>query len=141
MEQRNLILAIVVSLAILMGFQFLFPPASPPPQPTETATEGEPAPSGSVPTLSGEPGAPGSGVPAAPARDQAIGISTSISIETATLSGSIALRGARIDDLTLKQYPETIEPERQPITLHSQEGSAQPRTEEHTSELQSLMRI
>ncbi|HEY9548584.1 MAG TPA: membrane protein insertase YidC, partial [Kiloniellaceae bacterium] len=41
-------------------------------------------------------------------------------------SGSIALRGARIDDLTLKQYHETIEPESQPITLLSPEGSADP---------------
>src|SRR5690606_22101495 len=100
MEQRNLLVAIVVSLAILIGFQFLFPPAPPPVQPEQQqAAEGAPAPSGSVPTLSGEPGAPGAELPGTPSREQAIGISPRIAIETPTVSGSIALRGARIDDL------------------------------------------
>src|SRR5690606_38652028 len=73
-----------------------------------------------------EPGAPGAELPGAPSREQAIGISPRIAIETPTVSGSIALRGARIDDLILKQYRETIEPGSPPITLLSPEGSAAP---------------
>ncbi|MGF1630002.1 MAG: membrane protein insertase YidC [Kiloniellaceae bacterium] len=124
MEQRNLLLAIVLSLAILIGFQFIFPPAPPPPQTAETTTEGTPAPGGSVPSLSGEPGAVG--VPIAPSRDEVIGVSPRIAIDTERLSGSIALRGARIDDLILKQYKETIDPQSSPVTLLSPEGSANP---------------
>ncbi|HMA15036.1 MAG: membrane protein insertase YidC [Bacteroidota bacterium] len=127
MEQRNLLVAIVLSLAILIGFQFLFPPAPPPEQPVQQqAGEGTPAPSGSVPTLGGEPGAPGAELPGAPSREQAIGISPRVAIESERLSGSIALRGARIDDLILKQYRETIEPGSPPITLLSPEGSTNP---------------
>jgi YidC/Oxa1 family membrane protein insertase len=128
MEQRNLIVAIVLSLAILIGFQFLFPPPPPQQQPQEQqqTTGGAPAPHGNVPTLSGEPGAPAAGVPATPSREQAIGASPRISIETDAVSGSIALRGARIDDIILKRYHETIDTGSPPITLLSPEGSAQP---------------
>jgi len=100
MEQRNLLLAIVLSLAILIGFQFVFPPAPPSTQsdaPQQT-TEGS-----HISSLSTEPGAPGGiAVPSAPSREDAIGISPRVSIETQSLTGSIALRGARLDDLTLK---------------------------------------
>ena len=121
MEQRNLLLAIVLSLAILIGFQFIFPPATPPQQTGETTTEGAPAPGGSVPTPGGAPG-----VPAAPVRAEVIGISPRVSIETPRLSGSIALRGARLDDLILTQYHETIDRGSPPVTLLSPEGSANP---------------
>ncbi len=126
MEQRNLLLAIVLSLAILIGFQFLFPPAPPPPQP-QTAEETIDGAPGSVPTLSGDTAAPGDiGVPATPSRDDAIGVSPRVSIDTPLLSGSIALRGARLDDLILKQYREALDPASAPITLLSPEGSANP---------------
>jgi YidC/Oxa1 family membrane protein insertase len=127
MDQRNLIVAIVLSLAILIGFQFLFPPAPPPQAPEQQqAGEGAPAPSGSVPTLSGEPGAPAAGAPTTPSREAAIGVSPRIALSTPTVSGSIALRGAQIDDLILKNYRETIDPQSQPITLLSPEGSEKP---------------
>ena len=124
MEQRNLLLAIVMSLAILIGFQFVLPPAPPPTQsdaPQQT-TEGS-----QIPSLSTEPGTPGGiAVPSAPSREDAIGISPRISIATDSLTGSIALRGARLDDLTLKGYHETIDPGSPLITLLSPEGSAAP---------------
>ena len=127
MEQRNLLLAIFLSLAILIGFQFVFPPAPPPEQPSpagETATTGSTAPSldGSTPgPATGQASIPGSETAA---RQDAIGISPRISIETPRLTGSIALRGARIDDLVLTQYHETIDPTSDPITLLSPEGSS-----------------
>ena len=126
MEQRNLLLAIVLSLAILIGFQFLFPPATPPQQPQEQQQAGEtaPAPGSSVPSLGGTT-APG-GVPAAPSREEAVGISPRVSIDTDAVSGSIALRGAQIDDLILKNYHQTIDPDSAPITLLSPEGSPNP---------------
>lgn len=124
MEQRNLLLAIVLSLAILIGFQFLFPPPPPTPQEQQQSQE---VPDASAPTLSTEPGAPGgTAVPSAPSREDAIGVSPRVSIETTAVSGSIALRGARIDDLTLKRYHQTIDPDSPLITLLSPEGSANP---------------
>ena len=40
-----------------------------------------------------------------------------ISMESKEVSGSISLRGARIDDITLTQYRETLEPESDMIRL------------------------
>ena len=59
-------------------------------------------------------------------REEVIGISPRVSIDTPKLSGSIDLRGARLDDLILKTYHETIDPQSPPITLLSPEGSAKP---------------
>lgn len=128
MEQRNLLLAIVLSLAILIGFQFVFPPAPPSTQSDAPQTTDGTQPGGShVPSLSTEPGAPGGvAVPSAPSRDEAIGISPRISIDTKSVTGSIALRGARFDDLTLKGYQETIDDDSPLITLLSPDGSAAP---------------
>src|SRR3546814_11545443 len=82
-------------------------------------TDGAPTPSGSVPTLGGEAGAPGAGVPATPARDEVLGISPRITIESHTVTGSIALRRARFADLVLLKYTGTIHPESPPVTLLS----------------------
>src|SRR3546814_12779039 len=57
---------------------------------------------------------------------QAISEAPRIPIETPKLTGSINLKGARIDDIVLPTYNQTIKKDR---------------SEEHTSELQSLMRI
>jgi len=131
MEQRNLLLAIVLSLTILLGSQFLFPPATPPEQPQtagqttgETAPGGTPGIDGNLPSLSGLPGVAGPAVE--PSRDEAIGISPRIAIETPLLNGSIALRGARLDDLTLTRYHQTLADDSPAITLMSPEGSAKP---------------
>lgn len=128
MEQRNLLLAIVLSLAILIGFQIVFPPAPPSTQSdAPQATDGIQADGSHLPSLSTEPGAPGGvAVPSAPSREDAIGISPRVSIDTPSVTGSIALRGARFDDLTLKGYHETIDDDSPLITLLSPEGSASP---------------
>jgi YidC/Oxa1 family membrane protein insertase len=47
-------------------------------------------------------------------------------IETPRLSGSISLKGARIDDLSLVQFRETVDPNSPPIVLYSPSGSANP---------------
>ena len=132
MEQRNLLLAIFLSLTILIGFQLVFPPATPPEQPSpggtaESLQPGAPAVDGSAPSLPGTASAPSAGgVTAGPSRDAAIGISPRVAIQTPRLTGSIALRGARVDDLILTQYRETLDPDSAPITLLSPEGSASP---------------
>jgi YidC/Oxa1 family membrane protein insertase len=66
-----------------------------------------------VPAVQGAPGAipgvPGTdGVPQA-SREQALAASQRVKIDTPSLSGSINLVGARIDDLLLKEYHLTVE--------------------------------
>jgi YidC/Oxa1 family membrane protein insertase len=59
-------------------------------------------------------------------RAQALADSVRIPIRTPSLSGSIALTGARIDDLTLIKYHRTVDPHSPNITLLSPPGSPQP---------------
>ncbi|RRH97187.1 membrane protein insertase YidC [Mesorhizobium tamadayense] len=55
------------------------------------------------------PNAPGSEAVTAAGRDQAVAASKRIKIDTPSLEGSINLTGARLDDLRLKHYRETVD--------------------------------
>ncbi len=76
------------------------------------ATQGEgaalqaPAAPGAVPEASGIPGADGA---TAASREAAIAATPRVKIDTPSLSGSINLKGARIDDVRLKDYRLTVE--------------------------------
>src|SRR5690349_21715068 len=91
MEQRNLLLAIVLSVGILIGFQFLigkFYPPPPPPKPAATQTV---APkSGPTPPASGTaPAAPPTAAPSS-ASGAAPGTAGSAAGETQTREAAIA---------------------------------------------------
>jgi YidC/Oxa1 family membrane protein insertase len=134
MEQRNLLLAIVVSVGILIGFQYLFERLRPPPPitpavPTQTA----PAPGTAAPGATA-PGAPGTAAPAtssaaAPGvetREQAIAEQPRVRINTPRLHGSVALTGGRIDDLTLATYHATVDPKSPEVVLLWPKGTKDP---------------
>jgi YidC/Oxa1 family membrane protein insertase len=112
-DNRNLILAIVFSLAILLGFEFLVNA----PQRERLAEQQRqeqaltPDVEAPVPEIGEAPASPGTlpEAPAAMTRAQALEESPRLAIDTPSLRGSIALEGARIDDLILKKYRETIE--------------------------------
>ncbi|MBX6425949.1 MAG: membrane protein insertase YidC, partial [Variibacter sp.] len=59
-------------------------------------------------------------------REAARAASPRIAIETPRLKGSIALKGARIDDLALRAYRETVDPKSPAIVLLSPSGSPHP---------------
>ncbi len=116
MDNKNLILAIVCSVAILFTFQFvserLYPkPAVPPPSQTAapahtgTGSGAPPAPAseqGAVPAAAGGGGVPApTGVGATESRSEVLTGSPRVHIQTPSLHGSIALVGGRIDDVTL----------------------------------------
>jgi len=123
-QQRNIIIAIALSIAIMVGFQYFLPPTPPkPPAPAETA---QPAP-GQAPAPT--PGHPNAGAaPTAKPREEVIaaGKGARLKIETPTLRGSIDLVGARLDDLTLTDYRETVDPKSPNIELLSPDGSEHP---------------
>ncbi|RYE54543.1 MAG: membrane protein insertase YidC, partial [Rhizobiaceae bacterium] len=56
-------------------------------------------------------------------RDTAIAASNRVAIDTEDLAGSINLTGARIDDLRLEKYRETVDPNSPIITLLSPSGA------------------
>jgi YidC/Oxa1 family membrane protein insertase len=142
-EHKNTILAIVLSLIVVVGWQFLvgYPQMEKQrheaqlkqQEQTQLQPQGQPgagqpggAPATAAPQI-GAPAVPGGPVvaaqPAANSRDAVIAASPRISIDTPRLRGSIDLKGARIDNLSLEQYRETVDPNSPPIVLFSPSGS------------------
>ena len=58
-------------------------------------------------------------------RDTAIAAAPRVKIDTPRLSGSISLKGARIDDLSLVQFRETVDPPSPAIVLYLALGHGQ----------------
>ncbi|WP_158969141.1 membrane protein insertase YidC [Chachezhania sediminis] len=123
-QNKNLILATALSFAVILGWFLLFPPPEAPPE--DPATAEQAAPQGSVPaaatTQSGVPAAstPGAAA-AAPAPAEAD--APRVPIETGRLKGSLSLVGGRIDELALKDYRETIQPDSPIVTLLKPTGT------------------
>jgi YidC/Oxa1 family membrane protein insertase len=131
----NTIIAVVLSALILLAWQFFF--VIPQQKQREEiqrqtqATQAQPAPGPTAaPGASGVPGATPQ-VPAPPVaetrtREAAIAAAPRVPIETPRVTGSIALKGGRIDDVSLAQYRETIDPKSPAIVLLSPSGSPSP---------------
>ncbi|HWA41788.1 MAG TPA: membrane protein insertase YidC [Hypericibacter adhaerens] len=124
MEQRNLIIAIAVSVVILIGSsvitQVFFPP-KPAATVTQTASTGAPA----APSNGTAPSAPATATEQPLAdRSQVLATTTRIAIHSPRLSGSIDLKGGRLDDLILNDYRETVDPTSPNIVLLSPVGAA-----------------
>jgi YidC/Oxa1 family membrane protein insertase len=126
-NNRNFILAIVLSIGVLFAWQYFFAPKphpGPAPQQAEQqqqTEQGPPQPQGGE-AASG--GAPQPGAPLGPTmtREEALAQSPRVVIDTPSLKGSIALKGGRIDDLTLKDYRETVAPTSPQVVLLSPAG-------------------
>ncbi len=122
-DQRNFILAIALSAAILFGFQF-FIPGKPPAPPAQTEQQQAGAPG--APSASPDTAAPAAAQPAEPEASRADVLTRTqrVAIDTARIKGSINLKGARLDDLMLPDYHETVDPKSPPIVLLSPSGTA-----------------
>ena len=136
MDQRNLILAIALSLFILLTFQFFIFETPPPPdeqaQPGEAQQEQVQRSEVSPPSAGtlGAPTPPGAPATTEPSTTQSraelLSAQPRVHINTPTLEGSISLVGARIDDLVLKRYRETIDPNSERIVLLSPSSAEHP---------------
>jgi len=141
-EHKNTILAVVLSLLVIVGWQYfigypqmerqrqeaqLKQPAQPGGAQPGAAQPGAPAPNAAQPATPEVPGTPKAGAPSAQtqtaSREAVIASSPRIAIETPRLGGSIDLKGGRIDDLTLTQYREQTDPKSPPIVLFSPSGA------------------
>ena len=129
-NNRNIILAIVLSMVVLFGWQFFVagPQMERAQQQAQIAAEQQAAadPGLATPATSGEAATPvaatGTGAQSFATREAAIAATQRVSIETEDLSGSINLTGALIDDLHLKQYHETVDENSPIITLLTPAG-------------------
>ena len=114
-ETKNLFLAMALCLVILLGWEYLGPKPKVVP-PTPTAAE--------------QSQIPGAGPGVAPVeepkltRTDALAASKRLIIDTPSVEGSINLKGARFDDLTLKRYHQELAPNSPAIVLLSPSGSA-----------------
>jgi YidC/Oxa1 family membrane protein insertase len=130
MDQKNFIVAIVLSMLIIVGWQTYFPPAKPPVTNTEQQTasqSGAPqAPTGQPGQANVQPGAPVAAPAQIVSRAEALARTPRVKFDTPELIGSISLKGARIDDVTLAKYRVTIDPKSDPVPVLSPVGSAHP---------------
>ncbi len=119
-EQRNFILAMLLSALVLFGWSFAverwFPTANPP------ATKIEAGKTVAVPA----PGTPPPTVRAVRRLDRAAVLSATprVRFQNARVAGSINLTGAKIDDLVLSTYRESVAKNAPPIRLLSPENTS-----------------
>src|SRR5205814_841640 len=146
MNDKNTIIAIVLSAIVLLGWQYFIgmpqmekqrqeaqlkqqqqQQTQQAPAPTTTPAPGT-APAPGTVAQPGAPPPPGQASPAAQAqtREAVLAASPRIQIDTTRLKGSIALKGARLDDLALSAYRETVDPKSPPIVLLSPSGTERP---------------
>jgi YidC/Oxa1 family membrane protein insertase len=130
-DNTNLFLAIGLSLLVLIGWNYFYgvPKVDRARQTQAQLQTGRPAGPEATPETASMATATNPALPAPEppkSREEALAASPRINLETAKLKGSIALKGGRIDDVSLKTYHETIDPKSPNITLFSPPGGSAP---------------
>jgi YidC/Oxa1 family membrane protein insertase len=114
-DSKNFLMAMALSMIILFGAQYFGMPGL------------FPTPKQEAPVATQNPAAIVPGTPIAGTvidRTAALTSSARLEIDTQALSGSINLTGARLDDLHLKNYRETVNPQSPTITMMSPSNTA-----------------
>ncbi len=117
-NQSNLFIAIVLSMTVLLGWTYFFAGPQMQAEQERQAREQQLRERQAAAGGAGEPAAtsPATGLPAAAAtstpvnREIALSESPRVKIETPSLSGSITLKGAAIDDLVLLKHRVAADP-------------------------------
>ena len=132
-NSRNLILAVVLSMALLFGWDFVMSRINPEPKnptpPAAQITTAAPAAQGTAPTPKQRPtregGLQSPADIALEKKDLATELRqpTRVRIDAPEVVGSINLVGARVDDIELKSHRETIDKNSGPVRLFSPEGT------------------
>ncbi len=120
MDQKRLMIAIAISIAILLGFQLLAPHPQRTAPPTPVASEATPAAPAATPSAGGMP----NGTSAADLA--ALRNAPRLKLLAPGVEGSVNLLGARIDDLVLRRYRETIAPNSPLVRLLEPQVDSQP---------------
>jgi YidC/Oxa1 family membrane protein insertase len=113
-DQKNFIIVIILSVAILFGFQYFFSSNSQKTQPHTPEQTTQPVPQVNTPTAQ-----------QALTREEALKTQPHrLAIESTSVNGSINLEGALFDDLTLLKYHETVDPQSPKIVLLSPQNTS-----------------
>ena len=118
-EQKNLFLAIGLSIAIIVVFQLFFPQQTPVKKNINEVNE-QIQPATSIDDNSAIT------TQEIKSKEEIINISKRVIINTPSLSGSINLKGAILDDLILLKYNEQLNDNSKKITLFSPDGTSNP---------------
>lgn len=123
-QNKNLILATALSFAVILVWFLLFPPPEP-----EVDTSGEAAVTETAPQQSGtSPATPqvetgSNGTTSAVTEQSKEATAARLPIQTELLSGAISLAGGRIDQLSLKEYRDSIDPDAPIVDMLAPVGS------------------
>ena len=114
-EQRNFLLAIVLSMGVLaLYWTFIAKPSS-----EKARLEAE-----RVRLEQQDPNTPVVITESALlSREDALASTTRVPLENSSVKGSLSLEGSRLDDLSLKRYRQTVDPESPLVTLLSPQGT------------------
>ena len=138
-ENRNTILAVILSGLVLVAWQYFYNVPQMEKQRAQSQIQAELAkqqpaantttPANAPPTNA--PPAPASNAPATATaqvvdRETALAATPRVKIDSPRLSGTISLKGARIDDLSLVQFRDTVDPASPAIVLYSPSNTAAP---------------
>ncbi|HVI34497.1 membrane protein insertase YidC [Phenylobacterium sp.] len=118
-NSRNTIIFIVAAVILFIAYQFF---VLEPAQKRRQAELARQAPAASQV----QPGVSAAAVPQVPqamTRQAAVAATPRIPIATPSVRGSLSLRGARIDDLFLTEYRETVKKDSPPVELLRPEGT------------------
>lgn len=128
MDNRNLLLAVMLSVLLIVGWQagisYFYPEAAL----TAPAAPADGKPAAAATGATAATGAASIGTEAAVAAQKvdlkaALASPARVAIDTPRIAGSINLVGARIDDVVLKDYRETVAKDSGPVRLFAPEGT------------------
>ena len=127
-NQRNLILAVLLSIVVLFGFDLVVSKYYPTPKPSEQVHQTAPAAGTTAPSAvkrTREGGLTDPAEEAEEARDLATALRTTgrVRIDAPEVAGSINPVGARVDDIELKTHRQTVDRNSGPVRLFSPAGT------------------
>ncbi len=109
MDNNRLILAVVLSVAILLGFELLMPKQNRQALHQQAAQSTQATPPGEAPRPVTDATTPGTQPVAVPSPQDELRSGQRLPIEAPRVRGSIDLTGAKLDDLVLRDYHETVQ--------------------------------
>src|SRR5262249_20022980 len=138
-DNRNMILAVILSGIVLLLWQYFYnvpqmekqraqqqqaelQKSAQKPADNANPSSAPPQPGNAAPT----PAAPTAATAPVVNRDKPMGNAQGAKTEPQTLPGSISLKGARIDDLSLVKSRKPVDPASPPFVLYSPSGPAEP---------------
>jgi YidC/Oxa1 family membrane protein insertase len=127
-ENRNLFIAVALSALFMLGWwKFIAEPQTKLQQQRAVAAQQAKKPAAPSTTIAAPPPSTTPSAPThLPRKVALMQGGTRIAINTPTVNGSLLLKGARFDDLSLKNYHETVDPKSPEIDLLAPSGSEYP---------------